>query len=129
LKFAYVIGTVYHIHSQHVVRTFVFLAFVLLLHVVFSVCFIRSENFAIRLGWDKFDGDELGSDSLSDFDDEILLDHEMQIEPSMSIDDVLNRVTSDIRQSESVINSTRLKPVSNATSAPIADLETAKSDA
>jgi hypothetical protein len=128
LKFAYVIGTVYHVHSQHVVRTFVFLAFVLLLHVVFSVCFIRSENFAIRLGWDKFDADEQGSDSMSDFDDEILLDREMQTAPSMSIDDVLNRVTSDIRQSENVINSTRLKPVSNATSAPIADIESAKTN-
>ena len=128
LKFAYVIGTVYHIHSQHVVRTFVFLAFVLVLHVVFSVCFIRSENFAIRLGWDKFDADELGSDSLSDFDDEILLDGEMQAVPPMTIEDVLNRVTSDIRESENVIKGGRLKSAPKTANAAVPDIETPKPD-
>ena len=126
LKFAYVIGTVYHVHSQHVVRTFVFLAFVLLLHIVFGILFIRSENFAIRLGWDKFDSDEIDSDSLSDFDEEILLDGEMQRVIPMSIDDVLNRVTRDIRESENVIHSTMTKTPAKHTNADIAHAETIK---
>jgi hypothetical protein len=109
-KFSYIIAKVYHIHSQHVVRTFVFLAFVLLVNVFFTVLFFRNENFAIRMGWDKYEQNDLCSDTLSDMDDE-LLDEEATGSPerSYTIDDVLHRVTTDIQQTEHIMTKNKLQ--------------------
>ena len=109
LKFAFVIGTSYHVHSKHVVRTFVFLAVSLCIHVICTILFVRSENLAIRSGWDKYDQDDIDSDILSDFEDDILRNTEMSSVNSLSIDDVLQRVTTDIQYSEKIISKNNLK--------------------
>jgi len=109
LKFAFVIGTSYHVHSKHIIRTFVFLAAVLCMHIVCTILFIRSENLAIRSGWDKYDQDDIDSDTLSDFEDDILRNTEMSDVNSLSIEDVLQRVTTDIKYSETIISNNNLK--------------------
>ena len=103
-KFAYIITQIYHIHSQHVVRTFVFLAFVLLVNVFFTIMFFRNENFAIHMGWDKYEQNDLCSDTLSDLDEELFSDdNAISKERSYTIDDVLQRVTTDIQQTEHIM--------------------------
>jgi len=110
LKFSYIISQVYHVHSQHVVRTFVFLAFVIFINILFTILFFRNENLAIRSGWDKYDQDELCHDSLSDFEDDSLTQNP---ERSYTIDDVLLRVTSDIQQTEHIIRSNKKTALSS----------------
>jgi hypothetical protein len=86
------------------VRTFVFLAFVLLVNIFFTVLFFRNENFAIRTGWDKYDHNDLCSDTLSDMDEEFLNEEASSSpERSYTIDDVLHRVTTDIQQTEHIM--------------------------
>jgi len=103
-KFTYIITAVYHVHSQHVVRTFVFLAFVVIVNIFFTIMFFRNENSAIRMGWDKSEQNDLCSDTLSDIDDESPNDDNMvSNERSYTIDDVLQRVTTDIQQTEHIM--------------------------
>ena len=98
-KFSYIITLVYSVHSQHVVRTLVFLAFVVIVNVFFTIIFFRNENSAIRMGWDKYDQNDLCSDTLSDMDDDIIAMNER----SYTIDDVLQRVTTDIQKTEHIM--------------------------
>jgi len=108
-KFSYIISAVYHIHSQHVVRTFVFLAFVVLVNIFFTILFFRNENSAIRMGWDKSEQNDLCSDTLSDMDEESLNDDNMvSKERSYTIDDVLQCVTTDIQQTEHIMTTNKL---------------------
>jgi len=103
-KFTYIITAVYHVHSQHVVRTFVFLAFVVLVNIFFTIMFFRKENSAIRMGWDKSEQNDFCSDTMSDMDEESLNDDNMgSKERSYTIDDVLQRVTTDIQQTEHIM--------------------------
>jgi len=109
-KFSYIITEVYHIHSQHVVRTFVFLAFVVLVNVFFTILFFRNENSAIRMGWDKYQQNDLCSDTLSDMDEELIDDDNIvSNERSYTIDDVLQRVTTDIQQTENIMTTNNLQ--------------------
>lgn len=123
MKFAFVIGTSYHVHSKHVVRTFVFLAVSLCIHVICTILFVRSENLAIRLGWDKYDQDDMDSDTLSDFEDDILRNTEMSSVNSLSIEDVLQRVATDIKYSENIISKNHLKQKPGIREVPAVEMD------
>jgi len=73
------------------------------LYILFMTIFIRMENKCIQMGWDSRDDDE-DDDFMSSEGTGVNLQDTRQISPRYSIDDVLQRVTHDIKTTEYILS-------------------------
>jgi len=93
-----------------------FLGFVNTVYLILTIIFCRGENKAIQMGWAADREDDL-------YDDEYLSDCETrnssqmeQFQPQYTIDDVLERVTSDIEHSERVLHASSTSSTTTSSS-------------
>jgi hypothetical protein len=81
----------------------IFVGCVCALYIVFMTIFIRMENKCIQMGWDSRQDDE-DDDYMSSDGAGLNLQDTRQVSPRYCIDDVLQRVTQDIKTTEYILS-------------------------
>ena len=74
------------------------------LYIVFMTIFIRMENKCIQMGWDSRQDDEEDDDDMSYDGAGVNLNDTHQVSPRYCIEDVLQRVTQDIKTTEYILS-------------------------
>ena len=99
----------------------IFVGVVCALYILFMTIFIRMENKCIQMGWDSRQDDE-DDDFMSSDGMGVNLQNTRQNSPRYSIDDILQRVTHDIKTTEYILShqNTSSAHAERNTQAPVA---------
>lgn len=111
-----ILQVAFAVEHNSVKEVLAFLGFVNTVYLILTIIFCRGENKAIQMGWAADREDDL-------YDDEYLSDCETrnssqmeQFQPQYTIDDVLERVTSDIEHSERVLHASSTSSTTTSSS-------------
>lgn len=111
----------FSVKKHGVQQVSIFVGVVCALYIMFMTIFIRMENKCIQMGWDSRQDDE-DDDFMSSDGMGVNLQNTRQNSPRYSIDDVLQRVTHDIKTTEYILSHQNTSGAHTArnTQAPVA---------